>query len=65
MTQTLHFRGYIENLIHMGEMGFPSFSIYENIIKENQDKMMKECIEDMINETFESGGSIIEAKGHD
>jgi hypothetical protein len=49
----------------MGAMGFQSFSIYENNIKENQDKMMKECIEDMISETFESGGSIIEAKGHD
>jgi len=49
----------MEKLIDMGEMGFPSFSINENIIKEKQDKMTKEQIEDMINETLESGGSII------
>jgi hypothetical protein len=28
-------RQKMENLIHMGEMGFPSFTIDENIIKEN------------------------------
>jgi hypothetical protein len=44
----------MEKLIHMGEMGCPSFTIDENIIKENYDKMM----ETMIHETLESGGII-------
>jgi hypothetical protein len=51
MTQLLNFRGtkgtfsvfeeklmlreYMKNLIHMGDMGFPSFTLDENIIKEN------------------------------
>jgi hypothetical protein len=46
----------------MGKMGLPSFSIDENIIKENQDKMAEERIEDMIHETLKSGGRIIEVE---
>jgi hypothetical protein len=46
----------------MGKMGLPSFSIDENIIKENQDKMMEERMEDMIHETLKSGGSITKGR---
>ena len=42
----------------MGKMGLPSFSIDDNIIKENQDKLTKERMEDMIHETLKSGGGI-------
>jgi hypothetical protein len=51
----------MENLIHIGEMGFPSFTIGDNIIKE---KMMEERMKDMIHETLESGGRITKAKGN-
>ena len=52
----------IENLIHMGEMGLPSFTIDENIIKENQEKMMEERTKNIIHETLESGGGITQEK---
>jgi hypothetical protein len=42
----------------MGEMCLPSFSIDENIIKENQDEMTKERMKYMIHETLKSGGRI-------
>jgi hypothetical protein len=49
----------------MGNMGLPSFTIDENIIKENYDKMKKRRMEDMIHEALEGGGGITEAKGHE
>lgn len=48
----------MENLIRMGKMGCSSFTIDENIIKENQDKMMEKRTKNMIHKTLESGGSI-------
>jgi hypothetical protein len=48
----------------MDKMGLPSFAIDEDIIKENQNKMMEERTEDMIHETLKSGGSITEAEWH-
>jgi hypothetical protein len=48
----------------MENMGLPSFSIYENIIKENQDKIMEERMKDMIHESLKSGGSITKAEWH-
>jgi len=42
----------------MGKMGWESFSIDENTIKENQDKMTEERTKDIIHETLKSGGSI-------
>jgi hypothetical protein len=81
MTQVLHFRSSkgtfrflekklvlreeTENLIHMGNMVCPGFTIDENIIKENEDKMMEKRMENMVHETLESGGRITQAKGHD
>ena len=35
------------------------------IIKENQDKMVEEGVENLIQENMKSGGGIVEAKGHD
>ena len=49
----------------MGKMKLTSFSIDENVIKENQYKMTEERMEDMIHETLKSGGSITRAKGHE
>jgi hypothetical protein len=40
----------------MGKMGLTSFSINENIIKENQDKIMEEKTKDMIHETLKMEG---------
>jgi hypothetical protein len=48
----------------MGKMGLPSFAINEDIIKENQDKIIEERIKDMTHETLKSGGSIIEVEWH-
>jgi hypothetical protein len=48
----------------MGNMGWPSFIIDENIIKENQEKMTEEREKYMIDETFKSGGIITEAEWH-
>jgi hypothetical protein len=42
----------------MGKMGLPSFTINEDIIKEDQYKLMEERVEDMIHEALESGGCI-------
>jgi hypothetical protein len=55
----------MENSIHMKKMVYPSFSIDEDIIKENYDTMTEKRTEDMIHEALESGGSITQAKGHD
>jgi hypothetical protein len=55
----------MENLIYMGNMRFPSFTIDENIIKENYDKMMEKRMEDMIHEALEGGEGITQAKGHE
>ena len=49
----------------MSKMGCQGFTIDEDIIKENLDKMMKKRTEYMIHEALESGGSITQAKGHD
>jgi hypothetical protein len=49
----------------MGNMGLPSFTINENIIKEDQYKMTEEGVEDMIHEALESGGCITQAEGND
>jgi hypothetical protein len=54
----------MEDLIHMGEMGCPIFTIDDNIIKENSDKMTKKRMEYIIHETLESEGSITQPKGH-
>jgi hypothetical protein len=54
----------MENLIHMEEMGCPSFTIDENIIKENEDKMMEKRTKDTIHKTLESGWSITQDKGN-
>jgi hypothetical protein len=48
----------------MGEMCLPGFYIDGNIVKENQEKMMEERMEDMIHETLKSRRSITEAKWH-
>jgi hypothetical protein len=42
----------------MGEMGFPSFTIDENIIKQNQEKIIEERMEDMIHSNLKSGEGI-------
>jgi hypothetical protein len=56
----------MEKSIHMSKMVYPGFSIDEDIIKENKDKMMEKRTKDMIHEALESGGSITQqAKGHD
>ena len=55
----------MENLIHMSKMICPGFSIDEDIIKENSDKMMEKGTEDMVHEALEGGGGITQAKGHD
>ena len=54
----------MENLIHMGEMGWPIFTIDENIIKENYENMTEKRMEDMIHKTLESGRRIAQAKGN-
>jgi hypothetical protein len=55
----------MENLIHMSKMVCLGFSIDEDIIKENSDKMVEKGMEDMIHEALEGGGGITQAKGHD
>jgi hypothetical protein len=55
----------MENLIHMSKMVCPCFSIDEDIIKENLDKMMEKRMKDMIHEALEGGGGITQTKGHD
>jgi hypothetical protein len=55
----------MESLIHMGKMGWPSSTIDDNIIKENEDKMTEKRMEDMIHEALEGGGGITQDKGHD
>jgi hypothetical protein len=47
----------------MGKMGLTSFSINENIIKENQDKMMEEKTKDMIHETLKMEGALQRLNG--
>jgi hypothetical protein len=49
----------------MSKMGFPCFTIDEDIIKENYEKMMEKRMEDMIHEALESGGRITQSKGHE
>jgi hypothetical protein len=49
----------------MGKMGLPSFTINEEVIKEDKDKMMKKGLKDVIHETLESGWHITQAKGND
>jgi hypothetical protein len=49
----------------MGQMGLPSFTINEDIIKEDQYKLMEERAKDMICEALESGGCITQDEGHD
>jgi hypothetical protein len=44
--------------IHMGEMGFPSFTIDENTFKQNQEKIIEERMEDMIHSNLKSGEGI-------
>jgi hypothetical protein len=46
-------REEMQNSIHKGKMGFPSFPIDENIIKENYEKMIEKRMEDRIHETLE------------
>jgi hypothetical protein len=55
----------MKNLIYMGEMGWPWFTIYENIIKENEHKVTEERMKDVIHDNFKSGGRITKTKGHD
>jgi hypothetical protein len=55
----------MENSIHMSKMVCPGFSIDEDIIKENYDKMAEKRTKDMIHEDLEGGGGITQAKGHD
>ena len=49
----------------MGKMVYPGFTIDDNIIKENYDKMREKRMENMVHETLESGWSITQDKGHD
>ena len=46
-------------------MGYLGFTIDEDIIKENKDKMTEKRMEDMIHEALKSGGSITQSEGHD
>jgi hypothetical protein len=46
-------------------MVYLGFSIDEDIIKENQDKMMENRAEDMVHEALEGGGGVTQTKGHD
>jgi hypothetical protein len=55
----------MENSIHMRKIVCPGFSIDEDSIKENLEKMTKKRMEDMIHEDFEGEGGITQAKGHD
>jgi hypothetical protein len=38
----------------MGNMGLPSFTVNEDVIKEDKDKMMEKGSKDVIHETLES-----------
>ena len=49
----------------MSKMVYPCFSIDEDIIKENYDKMVEKRTKYMIHEALEGGGGITQAKGHD
>jgi hypothetical protein len=49
-------REEMNNLIHMSKMVCLGFSIDEDIIKENEDKMMEKRMEYMIHEVLEGGG---------
>ena len=55
----------MENSIHTSKMVCLGFTIDEDIIKENKNKMTKKRMKDMIHEGLESGGKITQAKGHD
>jgi hypothetical protein len=48
----------MENFIHMGKMGYPCFTIDENIIKGNYDKMTDKRTKDIIHETWKMEGEL-------
>ena len=50
------------NLSDMLQMSFPSFTIYQDIIKEDEDKCVKTRSQNFIHEALEGGESIVESR---
>jgi hypothetical protein len=48
----------------MGDMGMPSFTIDQDVIKKDKDKMMEKGLKYVVHETLEGGRCIAKAKGH-
>jgi hypothetical protein len=55
----------MKDFLHMDKMGIPSVIVNEDVIKENQDKLLKVMFQEFIHETFEGGWGIEKAKRHD
>jgi hypothetical protein len=55
----------MKDFVHMQKVGIPSAAIDEDVIKENQDKLLKVRFQYFIHETLEGGWGIAKAKSHD
>jgi hypothetical protein len=55
----------VKEFVHMEKVAIPSAVVNENVIKENQEKILKVRFQYFSHDTLEGGWGIAKAKRHD